>query len=195
MHVSCLFRGTRRRPRHPYTTQLSQDSAHYGQVLVPSQDCKVHHLGGEYGYTHVWEVQNKRDAPGSSKSLPRGRQTMEMCQSCTIRHSAGSTPTVIFHKKEHIYESPQFAESLADSGITSEGSSAPFYHEFDLVTTTQPAGHVTSTNIVKGDVTEGTSDDTDEDLDDIKLSSFIKPPGYNLVPKSPEGERHENQYS
>ena len=78
-----------------------------------SPHCKVHRLkGGDYGYTHVWEVQA---SPGgtTTRQAAAGHRTPDSAYQSyhSQRGVPGSGETLVcFHptKRDHEYESPKF---------------------------------------------------------------------------------------
>ncbi|KAK2160988.1 hypothetical protein LSH36_123g05045 [Paralvinella palmiformis] len=103
----------RRRRRYKRPVQRDPDPGMTTLQMSPSNPgsphCKVHRLKGEYGYTHVWEVQA---SPGRTK--PRQTTLTAADSAYQSYHNQRGIPgsrdgLVCMHsKKEHEYESPKF---------------------------------------------------------------------------------------
>ena len=192
----------------PATTTYGVASTHASQASTP---CKVHRLagapGGEYGYTHVWEVQ--QGPTGLTTLTPHPHLSAHYAAFRECEHHGGGggggdrgVPTVLYRCADTC---EQHIEDLTHPDTQ---QMPPFYHD------NNQDAHGT---LLKQHRTGNTNNkhhadcpmsahpvgehDTDEELD-IQQRQQQQNGGYHLVPSSPDkdmptitGHLEHNHYS
>ena len=94
--------------------------------------------GGDYGYAHVWELQQLRTAHAECTGDPKATVVIQTNTAHAPpefgQHLLLKCPKGNLKCKEHPYESPRFTKHERPAEITAE---SPFYHEFDIESRSQ----------------------------------------------------------